>query len=93
MARVRVLGLVGLQWSGSGLGLGLAHLFFNANVGFGVRTLYGCFVTKVSVPLDRLDPALKETDMIKRLIRGSMLIHKGVTTMFSCAGLSSGEFG
>ena len=40
------------------LGFGFSNLF-DANVGLGVRTAYSCFVAKVSVPLDQLDPSTK----------------------------------
>ena len=38
-----------------GLGLG----GFDANIGFEVQILCGCFVTKVLVSLDQLDPRLR----------------------------------
>ena len=52
---------------GLGLGLGLGNLF-DANVGFEIRTLYGCFVP---VPPDHL---------IRVRVRVTRVFHKKLTT-------------
>ena len=54
--------IVGLG-SGSGLGV-LCREQARLMTCLRVRTTYSAFVTKVSVPLDQLDPALEETNRL-----------------------------